>query len=82
MATISQFFERELKAMREASNTEAGITSDTIMGILKNRYDTIWYREALWLKNILIRSKNSTIMKSDVNKRSTRKNIPMNSFVT
>jgi hypothetical protein len=82
MATISEFFERELKVMREASNTDAGITWEIIIGILNRRKDTIWYRDALWCRNILIRSKNSTIRKSAINNRRTRTKIRMNSFVT
>jgi hypothetical protein len=37
MATISQFFERELKVIREASNTETGIACEIIIGILKKK---------------------------------------------
>jgi hypothetical protein len=82
MAVISEFLDRELNVKRDVSKTDAGIVWETIIGIMKKKYEMIWYSKALLLKNILIRSKNSTIRKSDVNIARMKTNNLTNSFVT
>lgn len=81
MAVISEFLDRELNVKRDASNTDAGIVWEIIIGIMKKKYEMIWYSKALLLRNILIRSKNSTIRKSDVNIARMKTNSLKNSFV-
>jgi hypothetical protein len=82
MASTSEFLARVLKVKRAASSAVAGRVCEIIVGIMKRKYDRICVREALLLKNILMRSKNSTIRKSDVNNARTRTNNLVNSLVT
>jgi hypothetical protein len=81
MAVISELLDRELNVKRDASKTDAGIVWETIIGIMKKKYEMIWYSKALLLRNILIRSKNSTIRKSDVNIARMKTNNLTNSLV-
>jgi hypothetical protein len=81
MAVISELLDRELNVKRDESKTDAGIVWETIIGIMKKKYEMIWYSKALLLRNILIRSKNSTIRKSDVNIARMKTNNLTNSLV-
>jgi hypothetical protein len=81
MAVISELLDRELNVKRDASKTDAGIVWETIIGIMKKKYEMIWYSKALLLRNILIRSKNSTIRKSNVNIARMKTNNLTNSLV-
>jgi hypothetical protein len=81
MAVISELLDRELNVKRDESKTDAGIVWETIIGIMKKKYEMIWYSKALLLRNILIRSKNSTIRKSNVNIARMKTNNLTNSLV-
>jgi hypothetical protein len=82
MASTSEFLARVLKVKRAASSTVAGMVCEIIEGIMKKKYERICVKEALLLRNILMRSKNSTIRNSDVNSDRTRANSLINSLVT